>query len=426
MQKAHDSSYNNYWRNYPNISTPIVQDQLNRMETTTDTIDDRVVAFDTTKANQTDYLKTVIGVDLNDQTGVLTFTKANGTTLTFDTDLEKIATNFDYDDDPQSAHYQQLIITLEDGTVKYVDMSALITEYEFADSSSIHFTVTNGEVSASIIDGSVTEAMLETNFLANCRAAESGAESAKEDSEAWAVGTKNGEPVTSADEQYENNAKYYSEQVQDECETAEAWAVGTRGGVPVPSSEEQYHNNAKYWSDQAQAIVGDKVNSFNGRTGTVTSADDDYAIGQITPTGASIGQIPIVRSVGGTLKLTMENPPSTGHEIENGSGTAMTQRDGLQFVGFDVSDDSTNNRTVITDKVFVLTNQTLTFSNLVATISDARVTASTYAEVFFTDATLQAASNAGIVVDTSSGTITFTATSAPSSALVCDIVCRKG
>ena len=46
MQKAHDSSYNDYWKNKPNITTPIVQDQLNRIETTIDTIDDRVVTFD--------------------------------------------------------------------------------------------------------------------------------------------------------------------------------------------------------------------------------------------------------------------------------------------------------------------------------------------------------------------------------------------
>ncbi len=86
--------------------------------------------------------------------------------------------------------------------------------------------------------------------------------------------------------------------------------------------------------------------------------------------------------------------------------------------------------TLIDNKIgaitFVLKNQTLTFSNLVATVSDARVTADTYAMVFFNDATLQVAADAGVVVDTSSGTITFTATSAPSSTLVCDIVCRKG
>lgn len=33
-------------------------------------------------------------------------------------------------------------------------------------------------------------------------------------------------------------------------EDAEAWAVGTRDGVPVPSTDETYENNAKYWAGQ--------------------------------------------------------------------------------------------------------------------------------------------------------------------------------
>lgn len=38
---------------------------------------------------------------------------------------------------------------------------------------------------------------------------------------------------------------------------------------------------------------------------------------------------------------------SGGHTILNGSGTAMTQRDNLQFIGATVTDDSTNGRTVV-------------------------------------------------------------------------------
>ena len=37
---------------------------------------------------------------------------------------------------------------------------------------------------------------------------------AKVDSEAWAIGTKNGEPVISTDPQYQNNAKYFSDQTE--------------------------------------------------------------------------------------------------------------------------------------------------------------------------------------------------------------------
>lgn len=39
-------------------------------------------------------------------------------------------------------------------------------------------------------------------------------------------------------------------QMTDLKEDAEAWAVGTRDGVPVPSTDETYENNAKYWAGQ--------------------------------------------------------------------------------------------------------------------------------------------------------------------------------
>lgn len=275
MQKAHDSSYNDYWRNYPNISTPIVQDQLNRNETTVDTIDDRVVAMDTTKADQSDLLQDIKNVTFDSSTGTFTFTKQNNTTIVIDTDIEKIAINFDYDDDPESAHYQNLIITLDDGTVKYIDMSALITEYEFTDSSVIHFSITSGVISATIIDGSITADKLQPNFLADCVSAKEAAELA------------------------EDHAETAEESALAHQYTAEAWAKGTKNDVPVTPTDAQYHDNAYYWAQQARAIVGDKVDSFNGRIGTVVAEDGDYPSDYIVPeTGAIPGQVPVVRNVG--------------------------------------------------------------------------------------------------------------------------------
>lgn len=256
MQKAHDASKNNYWRNYPNVSTPIVQDELNRNETTVDIIDDRVITLDSTKANQTDLLQSMKTVSYAPSTGTFTFTLWNGSTIVVDTDIEKIAVNFDYDDDPTSAHYQNLIITLEDGTKKYIDLSALITEYEFTDSGTIAFTVAqDGSVSAIVKDGSITEAKLEPNFLALVRIEVSKAQGYSETSEAWAVGKRNGSDVPPTDETYHNNAKYYSEQAdalgQAQAENSEAWAVGQRGGTDVPSTDVTYQNNSKYYSNQA-------------------------------------------------------------------------------------------------------------------------------------------------------------------------------
>ena len=75
------------------------------------------------------------------------------------------------------------------------------------------------------------------------------------DSEAWAVGERDGVPVGPSDETYHNNSKYYAEQAAssaaDAGENAEAWAVGTRDGEPVSSDDPAYHNNAKWYKDQA-------------------------------------------------------------------------------------------------------------------------------------------------------------------------------
>lgn len=220
MQKAHDASKNNWWENLPSIATPIVAEELNRNETSVDAIDDRVVTFDTTKANQTDLLLAVKSISFDKNTGVFTITKFNNTSTTIDTDIEKIAINFDYDDDPTSPHYQHLVITLDDGTVKYIDMSALVTQYDFSDSAQIHFTNTSGTISATIINGSITEEKLQPNFLADCRAAKTAAETA------------------------EANA-------QSSEDEANAWANGEIDGVPVPSTHPAYHNNAKYYKDLA-------------------------------------------------------------------------------------------------------------------------------------------------------------------------------
>lgn len=328
--KAHDSSKNNHWINYPSIDSPIIDDELNRNEVSVDTIDDRVLTLDTTKAEQSDLLVTYKSVTFDSSTGTFTFTKWNNTTTTIDTDIEKIAINFDYDDNPLSPHYQELIIELDDGTYKYVDLSALITEYEFTDSSTIHFTVGNdGDISANVIDGSITEDKLQPNFLADCRSAKAGAELAEQGAIAKAL-------------------------------VSEGYANGKQNGVPVTSESPYYHNNAEYFKDQAQSIVGSKVDSFNGRTGVVTSADGDYAIEQITPTNATDGQIAVARSDGqGGIAFAMENIPSSGHTIVNPSGTDMAQENKLQFTGkVNVTDDSVNGKTIVdisnqnTDRTF--------------------------------------------------------------------------
>lgn len=178
------------------------------------------------------------------------------------------------------------------------------------------------------------------------------------DSEAYAVGKRNGTDVTSGDVAYHNNAKYYSENAEacvtasanfasaseDSAEDSEAWAVGKRDGVDVPSTDETYHNNAKYWAGQAEAAAAGGVLTFNSRSGYVKPEDGDYSIDMITPTtGAAEGKLVGV-DANGELSAIYDG----GHKILNENGTQFTQRSKLKFLNAEVTDDSTNDTTIIT------------------------------------------------------------------------------
>ena len=206
------------WVNYPSTTTPLNDTNLNRMDLALDTIDDRVITLDNTKAEESDLLTCVSNISFNSTTGIMTITLKNGTTGTIDTGLSKLAVNFDYDDDPTSPHYQQIILEMKDGTYKYIDLSALITQYEFTNTSTIAWTIGNdGTVSASVVDGSITADKLQPNYLADiilqvgyAQTAATNAGNSATLSESYAVGgtgTRTGEDT--------DNAKYYANEAAD-------------------------------------------------------------------------------------------------------------------------------------------------------------------------------------------------------------------
>lgn len=162
------------WLNRPSKATSLGATNLNKGDFALDEIDNRVIQLDTTKADMNVVNGMVSDVSLNESNGVITITYKDGSTKTYDTNLEKIAVNFDYDSETE-----RLILTMPDGTTQYVDLSALITQFEFADSDTIAFSVdSSGKVSASIKNGSITEAMLETGYLANIKVEVAKAEAA--------------------------------------------------------------------------------------------------------------------------------------------------------------------------------------------------------------------------------------------------------
>lgn len=60
------------------------------------------------------------------------------------------------------------------------------------------------------------------------------------------------------------------ELAQNEVYESEAWANGTINGEPVPATAPQYHNNAKWWSDHAGGV--------NDMTGATSIADGDHGL----------------------------------------------------------------------------------------------------------------------------------------------------
>ena len=201
------------WENYPSENTPLNETNLNRIDYATNEIDNRVIELDTSKANATELSRLIKNIGVDEQTGVITITYYNNTTSTIQTTLNKIAINFAYD-----FNTQRLLLTLNDGTVVPVSLADLIQINEFDDTSTVDFTVTNGRVSAIVPLGSIGDEHLRTNYLADIRVAEANAAASETnsdaralDSEAWAVGQRDGANVLDTDLTYNNNSKYYSQ-----------------------------------------------------------------------------------------------------------------------------------------------------------------------------------------------------------------------
>nr|DAR47380.1 MAG TPA: hypothetical protein [Bacteriophage sp.] len=211
------------WINRPSTATPIDQNNLNKSDSALDGIDDRVITLDTIKADISEVNEMVLSVTLNESTGVLTINYKNGSSQTYNTNLQKIAVNFSYD-----SVNQRLVITLEDGTYQYVDMSALVTQYEFKESSTITFSVAeDGSISASVKNGSITESMLETGYLANIKV------------------------ETGKVKNYADNAKSSETQSEYYSKMSMSYANGLSG-----LRDGEAVDNAKYYMEQAKSAAG--------------------------------------------------------------------------------------------------------------------------------------------------------------------------
>lgn len=217
------------WLNRPSTNTPLNATNLNAGDSAIDKLDDRIITLDTVKADMQVVNDMVADVSLNSNTGVITVTYKNGSHVDYDTNLEKIAVNFSYD-----YVNQRLVLTLSDGSKQYVDMSALITQYEFEDSATIAFSINNktGAISAFIKNGSITDAMLETGYLAKI--------------------TEQAAKATNM----ANSATTSSNSAYDNAKLSQSYAIGGSG---VRDGEDT--DNSKYYSEQASKSASASANS---------------------------------------------------------------------------------------------------------------------------------------------------------------------
>lgn len=108
-----------------------------------------------------------------------------------------------------------------------------------------------------------------------------------------------------------------------------------------------YVEDAQYWenhliSDAAAAKAASSVQSVNSQTPDANGNVDIVAL----PSGGTAGQV-LTKQSSTAGDADWADPASSGHTIQNPSGTDMTYRENLQFLNAEVTDDSANDRTIV-------------------------------------------------------------------------------
>lgn len=230
------------WEDYPSENTDLDAYNLNQMDSAIDALDNRIISQDALKVDKSAINGNIADWTMDETTGVITITKYNGEKIIFDLNIEKIPVGFSMSDDGI------ITMTTEDGTQFKADIGSMIPVLTFEDSTTIAVSVTgtgkNKTYSFSIKTGSVTDAMLQPNYLADIRVesanASAYAQSANAKSvlaESYAIGgtgTREGEDT--------DNAKYYMEQAKQQT-----------GGIPTKVSE--LENDAGYIKKDVDNLV---------------------------------------------------------------------------------------------------------------------------------------------------------------------------
>lgn len=200
------------WQNLPSQKTALNRTNLLHLENGVKEADIRIVQLDASKLSMEIANTLVKSVNVDAKTGVITVTKLNGAIETYDLDIERVVTNFDVTDEGV------IILTLADGTEKSVDIAKFINT--FKSSATIAFSMTDREVTARIIDGSVTMDKLDPTIQSEFRQYMIESQNSRDAALQYQKFAKR---YTIGDSEFEgsetDNAKYYYEGTKQAAET---------------------------------------------------------------------------------------------------------------------------------------------------------------------------------------------------------------
>lgn len=294
MQKAYARRT---WENYPSEKTAVNEENLNHIEAGLDAVDDNVVTLDATKLDKVSAADMVKSIVLDEDTGIFTVTKFNGAVYTIDTKLEKLAVNYRYDAESQCLH-----IILDDGTEQAVDLSSLISQFEFHDSDTIYFTVSaDGKVQAAIKKGSVTGEMLEPDYLAGMtiqadRAEQKSAEAQEAAARAETSESRAAESGAAAGA-YAKQAGESAAGALESKKAAEDSAVSAAGSAEKAAQSEQKASDSAEYAANVSRAAEDVVKDIEKRL-----EDGDFT----GPAGPA-GQNGVTTPIAGFFTMTVDS-----------------------------------------------------------------------------------------------------------------------
>lgn len=201
------------WKNRPSTATALGATNMNHMDVFLNDVDNALVEMEAAKLNIATANSMLKSVAYNKSTGVWNFQQLDGTSFSFDQNIEKIPVSFSLSESGV------LTMTTEDGTQWECNVAELIKDYVFDDSETIGFSKefksNEYHVSAIVKEGSIESKHLNPDYRSDIQSYMNTAQTAandsltySKDSKRWAVGD------ASYSGSETDNSKYYKEQAE--------------------------------------------------------------------------------------------------------------------------------------------------------------------------------------------------------------------